>query len=53
MEIRCDTIVTDFGWLRVADEWDSVYVHPSLGAVLVIYVDDFKMAARAEHHDQL
>ena len=41
------------GWVKLAEEWNSVFWHPVKEAMLIIYVDDFKMAAKAEDHDQL
>ena len=32
------------GFQPVGEEWPSVYTHPELQFVLVVYVDDFKMA---------
>ena len=32
------------GFQPVGEEWPSVYTHPELQLVLVVYVDDFKLA---------
>ena len=37
------------GFELVADEWKSVYWHPKLRLMLVVYVDDFRMAGPKEN----
>ena len=32
------------GFEPIGEEWPSVYIHEKLQLVLVVYVDDFKMA---------
>ncbi len=41
------------GFVRIAEEWKSLYWHPQKRAVLLVYVDDIKLAARREHLDEL
>ena len=41
------------GFIRAAEEWPSVFWHPEKQALLVIYVDDFKLAAREEDHAEI
>ena len=41
------------GFVKIAEEWKRLYWHPQKRAVLLVYVDDFKLAARREHHDEL
>ena len=41
------------GFQKVGEEWNNVYWHPSKKAMLIVYVDDFKLAARKEDHDEL
>ena len=43
-EEKCEESVTQCGWEKVED-WPSVFWHPKCKAMLVIYVDDFKLAA--------
>ena len=45
-EQRCDKKVLGSGFKRVGEcgEWRSCYFHKELKVLLVIYVDDFKMA---------
>ena len=43
-EERCDESVRAMGFQPLGEEWLSVYTHPELQLVLVVYVGDFKMA---------
>ena len=43
-EQRCDESVRAVGFEPIGEEWPSVYTHEKLQLVLVVYVDDFKMA---------
>jgi len=45
-EEKCDRKITMEGFEPVGDsgEWRSCYIHKGLGVMLVVYVDDFKMA---------
>ena len=43
-EQHCDESVRAMGFQPVGEEWPSVYTRPELQLVLVVYVDDFKMA---------
>ena len=52
-ESHCDTKLQECGWEAVSAEWPGVYWHEKHKALLVVYVDDFKMAAKAEDHDKL
>ena len=49
-EERCDDKVMSSGFVRVGDcgEWRSCYYCSELQVLLVVYVDDFKMAGPAE-----
>ena len=40
----CDESVRAVGFEPIGEEWPSVYIHEKLQLVLVVYVDDFKMA---------
>ena len=44
-EQRYDESVRSMGFQPVGEEWPCVYAHPELQLVLVVYVDDFKMAS--------
>ncbi len=41
------------GWPRLAEEWQGVYWHEAKRAMLIVYVDDFKLAALKKDHDGL
>ena len=41
---HCDESVRAVGFEPIGEEWPSVYIHEKLQLVLVVYVDDFKMA---------
>ena len=43
-EQRCDESVRSMGFQPVGEEWSSVYTHPEPQLVLVVDVDDFRMA---------
>ncbi len=43
-EVKCDLDVQSVGFAAVGAEWPSVYFHQALKLLLIIYVDDFKMA---------
>ena len=43
-EQHCHTAVEKVGFKPLGDEWPSLYFHPDLKLLLVIYVDDLKMA---------
>ena len=43
-EQHCDQSVRAVGFEPIGEEWPSVYIHEKLQLVLVVYVDDFKMA---------
>ena len=45
-ERHCEKHLKSVGFVPVRD-WRSVFIHPALGALLVVYVDDFKMAGPA------
>jgi hypothetical protein len=52
-EKHCEKQIAVLGFQKVGEEWNSVYWHPSKKAMLIVYVDDFKLAARKEDHDGL
>ena len=43
-EQHCDASVRAVGFEPIGEEWPSVYIHEKLQLVLVVCVDDFKMA---------
>ena len=43
-EQHCHTAVQKVGFKRLGEEWTSLYFHPDLKLLLVVYVDDLKMA---------
>ena len=43
-EQHCHTAVQKVGFKPLGDEWPSLYFHPEMKLLLVIYVDDLKMA---------
>ena len=43
-ELHCEKSLLDVGFERAASEWKSVFRHVALDLLLVIYVDDFKLA---------
>jgi len=49
-EEKCDRKVRMEGFLPIGEsgEWRSCYLHPGLGVMFVVYVDDFKMAGLRE-----
>ena len=46
-EQHCDQHLRDIGFVEV-QSWRSVYFHAELRVLLVVYVDDFKMAGSPE-----
>ena len=52
-EQHCDERICSLGFEKIAWEWPGVYWHPVKQALLVIYVDDFKLAAKHKDQDEL
>ena len=48
-EQHCDTKVRELDFIPVGEEWPSMYYHPKLQLMLVIYVDDLKLAGPKEN----
>ena len=48
-EKHCDTQVRQLGFKPIGDEWPSMYFHEGLKLLLVIYVDDLKLAGPTEN----
>ena len=43
-EQKCDAHCKKVGFVPIGPEWPSCYFHPDLRLLLVVYVDDFKLA---------
>ena len=43
-EQHCDKAVKEVGFVAVGPEWPSTYYHKEMELLLVVYVDDLKMA---------
>ena len=41
---HCDKAVKEVGFVAVGPEWPSTYYHKEMELLLVVYVDDLKMA---------
>ena len=52
-EEHCEYHFFSIGWCRLAEEWPGVYWHDETKSLLIVYVDDFKLAAKAEFQDRL
>ncbi len=52
-EEHCEAQLVSIGYERIAEEWPGVYWHEETKALLIVYVDDFKLAAKAGDHDRL
>ena len=52
-ERHCDHRVRKCGFSPVGPNWPSVYWNADKRALLVIYVDDFKLAAPEKYHDEI
>ena len=48
-EQHCDKHVREVGFMPVGDEWPSMYFEKELKLLLVIYVDDLKLAGPAQN----
>ena len=52
-EKHCETQLKSVGWIPILPEiWQSVFYHPELELMLVVYVDDFKMAGPTKNMAQ-
>ena len=47
-EQHCERHLLALGFIAFSDAWKSCYYHPKLLLVLIVYVDDFKMAGPVE-----
>ena len=52
-EEHCEEHLFSIDYTRLAEEWPGVYWHEETKSFLIVYVDDFKLAAKAELHDRL
>ena len=48
-EQHCDQKVQEIGFKPIGEEWPSMYFHDELKLLLVIYVDDLKLAGPSEN----
>ena len=48
-EQKCDDHCKKVGFVAIGPEWPSCYFHPELKLLLIVYVDDFKLAG-PEHN---
>ena len=48
-EQHCDKKVQEIGFKPIGEEWSSMYFHDELKLLLVIYVDDLKLAGPSEN----
>ena len=48
-EQHCDKKVQEIGFKPIGEEWPSMYFHDKLKLLLVIYVDDLKLAGPSEN----
>ena len=48
-EQHCHKAVQKVGFKPVGDEWPSLYFHPQLKLLLVVYVDDLKLAGPSQN----
>jgi hypothetical protein len=46
-EAYCEKMLESLGWVQIGGGWPSCFWHPARGAMLVVYVDDFRMAGPA------
>ena len=50
---HCDENLMSTGYTIAAEERPGVYWHEETKSLLIVYFDDFKLSAKAEHHDAL
>ena len=48
-EQHCDTHVREAGFMPVGEEWPPMYFHKEMKLLLVIYVDDLKLAGPSQN----
>ena len=48
-EAYCEKMLASLGWVQISGGWRSCFWHPARGAMLVVYVDDFRLAAPVEN----
>ncbi len=52
-EEHCDENLLSLGFERLAEEWPGVFWRDKTRSMLIVYVDDCKLAAKAEAHDAI
>ena len=45
----CDKQCREAGFEKISDNWSSMYYHPVTKMLLIVYVDDMKLAGPTEH----
>merc|ERR1712015_145038 len=51
-ERECAERLDAIGWMPVGQEWPSVFWHAKFKLLLVVYVDDLKLAGPKIHHEE-
>ena len=52
-EQHCTKQLTSAGWVAVLPEiWQSMFYHPELDLLLVVYVDDFRIAGPTDNMEK-
>ena len=49
----CDEQLMSIRYTKAAEEWPGAYWHEETKSLLIVYVDDFKLSAKAERHDAI
>ena len=44
LEKHCDTAVRKLGFIPIGPNWPSMYYYGNINLLLVVYVDDLKLA---------
>ena len=52
-EAHCEEKLKSIGFTSLAEEWQGVFWHERTRSLLIVYVDDFKLAARHGEHNAL
>ena len=50
-ERKCEGALLACGWTKTG--WQGLYMHKETNSLLIVYVDDFRMAAKAEYTPRL
>ena len=52
-EEHCEEQIVSIGFKCIAEEWPGVFWHAENKSLMIVYVDDFKLAARVKELDAL